>query len=131
MEKVSVAHLFGPSGSASATTCGALKEQPGKMCPMRKSSLTCRHGDPVGLNSNFGKQPSELRRPISTHTHTHTLCPFASLCSPAFFLWSVSLRAHALLFQLRFLLHCWQRPGPFSHAEVRSGFPPSTVERTL
>lgn len=71
MEKVSVAHLFGPSGPASATTCGALKEQPGKMCPMRKSSLTCRHGDPVGLNSNFGKQPSELRRPTSTHTHTH------------------------------------------------------------
>ena len=62
---------------------------------MRKKA--CRHGVPVGLKSNYGEQPSELRRPTSTHT----LCPFAWLCFPAFFLWSVSLQAHALLFQLR------------------------------
>lgn len=34
---------------------------------MRRSLPTCCHGVPVGLNPNYGEQPSEPRRPISTH----------------------------------------------------------------
>lgn len=93
---------------------------------MRKSSLTYRHGVPVGLNPNYGEQPSELRRPISTD-----VVPFCLAVLPCILFVDCVTASACLVIPAALLLQRWQRLGPFSHAEVRSRFPPFSVEKNL
>lgn len=93
---------------------------------MRKSSLTSRHGVPGGLNSDYGEQPSEPRRPTSAHI---VLFCFAVLACILFV--ECVIASACLVVPAALLLQRWQQLAPFSHAEVRRRFPPSSVEGTL
>lgn len=71
----------------------------------RKSSLTCRHGVPVGLNSNFGEEPP-LTAKAQKHTH---FVPFCLAVLPCILFVECVIASACLVIPAALWLQRWQQ----------------------